>query len=87
MAAGFYLRFILMSHQNSQGLFIVMQILIVCSPAAFLAFNYILYGRFIMNTVGGQHSFIRPDRVARVFVISDIVTFLIQVGVTIQLNQ
>jgi len=78
MAVGFFLRFDLMSHQNSQGLFITMQVLIVCSPAAFLAFNYVLYGRFITNAVGSQHSFIRPDRVARVFVISDIVTFLIQ---------
>jgi hypothetical protein len=78
MAMGFFLRFVLVSNQNSTGLFIAMQVLILCSPGAFLAFNYILYGRFIVNTVGGKHSLIRPDRVARVFVISDVVTFLIQ---------
>ena len=80
MAIGFYLRCDILSHQNSKGLFIAMQVLILCSPGAFLAFNYILYGRFIVSIVGRQHSIIRPDRVARVFVISDVVTFLIQVG-------
>ncbi|KDQ62161.1 hypothetical protein JAAARDRAFT_30065 [Jaapia argillacea MUCL 33604] len=77
---GFFVRILLVSNPNSIGIYIGMQILIVCSPAAFLAFNYIVYGRFILNCVGRQYSLIRPEIVAKLFVISDITTFLVQSG-------
>lgn len=59
-----------------------MQLFLVTSPAAFLAFNYILYGRLVRNRVGDQYSYIHPRIVARVFIISDVVTFMIQVHTT-----
>ncbi|KDQ62159.1 hypothetical protein JAAARDRAFT_76148 [Jaapia argillacea MUCL 33604] len=77
---GYFIRILLVSNQNSLGDYVGMQLLIVCSPAAFLAFNYIVYGRFIINCVGRQYSLIRPEIVARIFVISDITTFLVQSG-------
>ncbi|KDQ62160.1 hypothetical protein JAAARDRAFT_170345 [Jaapia argillacea MUCL 33604] len=80
LGIGFFIRILLVSNPNSIGIYIAMQILIVCSPAAFLAFNYIVYGRFILNCVGRQYSLIRPEIVAKLFVISDITTFLIQSG-------
>jgi hypothetical protein len=58
----------------------VQQLLTLLPPAAYLAFNYILYGRFIVNCVDRRYSWIKPERVARYFVISDITTFLIQGG-------
>ena len=81
-ALGFFLRVPVRENQNSLGLFIVMQLFLVCSPAAFLAFNYIVYGRLIQENVGAKYSLIRPSIVARVFVISDVVTFLVQVSHT-----
>ena len=62
---------------------------IVLSPATFLAFNYIVYGRLIVaiddsltNTPGlrakSRYSLIPPRLVGRLFVWSDVITFLIQ---------
>jgi hypothetical protein len=65
--------------RNSLGVYVVMNFFIVLAPAAFLAYNYILYGRVIRICVGREHSRIRPEIVGRTFVISDIVTFLVQV--------
>jgi hypothetical protein len=79
-AIGFFLRVPVRNNPDSLGLFIGMQLFLVCSPAAFLAFNYIVYGRLIQTNVGGQYSLLRPNLVAGVFVASDIITFLIQVS-------
>jgi hypothetical protein len=77
---GYFMRIALVSSPNSVGLFSIEQIFIIVTPAAFLAYNYILYGRFIVNCVDPKHSSVRPNRVARIFVGSDIITFLVQVG-------
>ncbi|KIM74982.1 hypothetical protein PILCRDRAFT_827692 [Piloderma croceum F 1598] len=78
--SGFFVRIALDSSPNSVGVFTVEQLFIIVTPAAFLAFNYILYGRFIVNCVDPKYSLIRPNRVARLFVCSDIITFLVQGG-------
>jgi len=77
---GYFMRIALVSSPNSVGLFSIEQIFIIVTPAAFLAYNYILYGRFIVNCVDPKHSLVRPNRVARIFVGSDIITFLVQGG-------
>jgi hypothetical protein len=59
-------------------IFVLEQLFIVCSPAAFLAFNYITYGR-VISSVGEDHSIINPRKVATIFVVSDVLTFLVQV--------
>jgi hypothetical protein len=78
-AVGFFLRVPVRNNPDSLGLFIGMQLFQVCSPAAFLAFNYIVYGRLLQECVGAKYSLLRPAIIARVFVISDVVTFLVQV--------
>jgi len=76
---GFFIRYIMAKNSStSTGLYVLEDTLIVCSPAAFLAFNYILYGRLVRSCIGSKHSLVRPEIVGRVFVISDISTFLIQ---------
>lgn len=86
-ALGFWLRIALRTNQSSQPIYIVMYLFIVLSPAAFLAFNYILFGRFIAALEGhkpsqvekkSKYSFIPPKKVKAIFVTSDIITFLIQ---------
>jgi len=52
----------------------------VLSPAAFLAFNYIVYGRLVRFSIGLKYSMVNAAKVARFFVVSDVVTFLIQSG-------
>jgi hypothetical protein len=80
MSVGFFLRIPMAMNPNSLSILMVQQLLTLLPPAAYLAFNYILYGRFIVNCVDRRYSWIKPERVARYFVISDITTFLIQGG-------
>ena len=58
------------------------QLFIICAPAAFLAFNYIAYGRLILY-IGAEHSVVKPQKIAKIFVISDISTFLLQVRINV----
>ena len=78
---GFALRFLSKYKPDSVALFAVEQLLIVCAPAAFLAFNYIVYGRLI-SYIGAEHSIVNPQKIAKIFVISDISTFLMQVRIS-----
>lgn len=80
MAVGFFMRIPMATNPNSLPIFMVQQLFTLLPPAAFLAFNYILYGHFIVNCVDRRYSWIKPEKVARYFVISDITTFLIQGG-------
>ncbi|KAF9121870.1 hypothetical protein BGW39_010209 [Mortierella sp. 14UC] len=90
---GFLVRLGLDPHNLLVPLFVLQNILIIATPSAFLAFNYILYGRFV-TAIDPQFSFnqshlrmeksryclIPPRIVGRIFVVSDITTFLIQVA-------
>lgn len=80
MSIGFFMRIPMAMNPNSLAIFMVQQLLTLLPPAAYLAFNYILYGRFIVNCVERRYSWIKPEKVARYFVMSDITTFLIQGG-------
>lgn len=113
-ALGFFVRPSIDPYNVSLGLYIVQSMFVVISPAAFLAFNYLLYGRMILavdkdfgssaieahelesrpltvtqkltilHKAGGpkteksRFSFIPPRIVGRVFVWSDVITFIVQ---------
>jgi hypothetical protein len=90
-ALGWFLRIPLRQEQNqdNRGLYIAYYLFLVLSPAGFLAYCYIVYGRLISaadsELIGraglkakSRYSFIPPRLVARFFVISDICTFLVQ---------
>ncbi|KAG0247482.1 hypothetical protein BG011_001416 [Mortierella polycephala] len=90
---GFFVRIGLDPHDVSLILYIVQSMFIVASPSAFLAFNYMLYGRFIAaidprfgsdksqsKMEKSRYSFIPPRIVGRIFIWSDITTFLIQIS-------
>lgn len=78
ISLGFGLRFLSKYSPDSITLFAIEGLFIICAPATFLAFNYITYGRLI-SYVGAEHSIINPQKVAKIFVISDVFTFLLQV--------
>ncbi|KAG2033515.1 RTA1 like protein-domain-containing protein [Suillus americanus] len=78
MSVGVFMRIPMAMNPNSHPIFMVQQLFTLLPPAAYLAFNYILYGRFIVNCVDRHYSWIKPERVVRYFVISDITTFFIQ---------
>ncbi|CCF53185.1 hypothetical protein NDA11_006905 [Ustilago hordei] len=115
-AIGYFVRPSIDPYNVSLGLYIIQSMFVVISPAAFLAFNYLLYGRMILavdkefgssgmdlqamesqpltaaekitmlHKAGGskreksRYSFIPPRIVGRVFVWSDVATFLVQVS-------
>ncbi|KAF9781165.1 RTA1 like protein-domain-containing protein [Thelephora terrestris] len=79
VSLGFVLRVLSKHSPSSIGIFAIEGLFIICSPAAFLAFNYITYGRLI-SYIGAEHSIINPGKVAGTFVISDVFTFLLQAG-------
>lgn len=77
---GFIIRILMVqSHQDSKLFLILQTVFIACFPAGFLAFNYIVFGRLIAHCFGPRFSLIRPGIVAKVFIVSDIVTFVVQV--------
>ncbi|EPQ59429.1 RTA1-domain-containing protein [Gloeophyllum trabeum ATCC 11539] len=77
-AMGFGCRFGLHSHPESRGIYIAEYLLIVLSPCAFIAADYVLLGRLARYLKCEQHLLIPPNRITIFFVCSDIVTFLIQ---------
>lgn len=77
-AIGFGLRFALHSHPDSSGIYIVEYLFIVLPPCAFIAADYILLGRLAAFLACGEYVPLPLNRITRIFVISDISTFLIQ---------
>ncbi|KAJ3758563.1 RTA1 like protein-domain-containing protein [Lentinula raphanica] len=77
---GFITRYILAEpvHQTSKTIMILEEVLTLCFPACFLAFNYIVYGRLVLLCLGARHSVIRPQWVSTFFILSDVSTFVIQ---------
>lgn len=86
---GYVLRLVCRSNQQSIALYAVANLFVILSPAAFLAFNYMMYGRLIVaidddvtehskRTARSRFSLLPPRLFGRLFVWSDVITFLIQ---------
>ena len=61
------------------GLYICMTSCLIIAPVFYAAIEYLLYGRLV-HLVGAQYSFIKPKLIAWVFIISDVLSFFIQVA-------
>ncbi|KAG0275657.1 hypothetical protein BGZ95_008526 [Linnemannia exigua] len=90
---GFFCRLAIDPKDLMVPLFVVQNILIIATPSAFLAFNYMLYGRLITaldpqfgannsqaRMEKSRYSLIPPRIVGRAFIWSDVTTFLLQVA-------
>lgn len=86
---GFFLRLPLRNNPGGLGLYIIMDFCIVLSPACYFAFNYIWFGRLVerieekmkLKVKNRKHiTLLPPKRFGRIFIISDVTTFLIQAG-------
>ncbi|KAG8874752.1 hypothetical protein FRB97_005674, partial [Tulasnella sp. 331] len=75
---GIALRYILHSHPESKGVFIGMYLLTLLSPCAFIAGIYMILGRVAGALQMGQYLIVKPERLTRYFVFSDVGTFLLQ---------
>jgi len=80
--AGLILRAVfVLNSPESIGLYSAGQFFVLCMPALFLAFNYMLFVRIIVHNVGAKHVWLKPTIIAKIFVGIDIFTFIIQVRV------
>ncbi|GAA6031804.1 hypothetical protein JCM8097_001998 [Rhodosporidiobolus ruineniae] len=83
MAGGFAIRVYYANNWDSLGVYIGMTMLILCSPCLFLAQDYMLLHRLadaMGPNVAQRALFIRSSLITKLFVTSDIVTFLLQAG-------
>jgi len=77
-ALGIAIRFGLHAQPDSKGLYIVEYLFVVLSPCAFIAADYVLLGRLAKHLGADQHLIVSSRKITRVYVTSDIITFLIQ---------
>lgn len=77
-AFGLLMRIPFRSNPHSTGIYIIEYLFVVLSPCAFLAGDYIVFGRLVQMLDGQRHVPIRANRIMRFFVASDVTTFLIQ---------
>ncbi|KAJ7615484.1 RTA1 like protein-domain-containing protein [Roridomyces roridus] len=83
MTIGFVMRIIFSNSPNNLTLYIVEDLFILLSPCAFLATDYVLLARLTSTFdahVISSTLLVRPALIVRIFVWSDVVTFLIQAG-------
>ncbi|CCO27565.1 hypothetical protein BN14_01548 [Rhizoctonia solani AG-1 IB] len=77
-SVGLALRFGLTKDPHSRGIYIAEYLFVVLSPCAFLAADYIILGRLVAHLNAGQYLFIRPGRVMKIFLASDLFSFAVQ---------
>ncbi|KAJ7259692.1 RTA1 like protein-domain-containing protein [Mycena rebaudengoi] len=93
MAVGFAVRIIHAGTLHNKGIYIIMQMLILLSPCAFLAMDYILLARLATTfdeQVTQRCLLVRHTRIVKFFVWSDAITFFLQAsggGLTATKNQ
>ncbi|KAJ3163471.1 hypothetical protein HDU86_000050 [Geranomyces michiganensis] len=75
---GFAARVYSINHLTDRTAVIVSSIGLIIPPVLSCAALYMIFGRFI-HYIGNQYSFLRGNLVAVVFIVSDVVTFLVQV--------
>ncbi|KAI0052331.1 RTA1-like protein [Auriscalpium vulgare] len=77
-AGGIATRYVLHTNPDSANVYRAEYLLVILSPCAFIAADYILIGRLSRHLRSGKHLLISPRRITLVFVSSDILTFLVQ---------
>ncbi|WVQ82728.1 hypothetical protein IAT38_004860 [Cryptococcus sp. DSM 104549] len=76
---GFILRLVFRSHPQSLNLYIVCNLFVILPPCAYLAADYILFGRLVAFLGASEHCRpLSPRVISWVFICSDVFTFLIQ---------
>ncbi|KAJ7480660.1 RTA1 like protein-domain-containing protein [Mycena latifolia] len=81
MAVGFAIRLLFAGSPHSIALDVIMAVVIVLSPCAFLATDYMVFARLTMtfdDEVAKSCLLVRRERITKLFLWSDVVTFLLQ---------
>lgn len=78
MAAGYICRSISAKNPESLAPYIGQSLLILLPPSLYAATIYMLYGRIVQCTKRPDLSTISPTKVTKIFVIGDVIAFLLQ---------
>ncbi|EUC56584.1 RTA1 domain protein [Rhizoctonia solani AG-3 Rhs1AP] len=76
--AGLFLRLLVAEDMESIMKHATMSLVILLSPCAFIAGIYMLLGRLAIHLDATEYLLIRPNILSKVFVLSDVFTFLLQ---------
>ena len=70
-------------HQNPDSLitYVILNLFTTLAPCGFIAAEYMILGRLATWVKGERYLMIRLSRLTKVFVASDVTTFLIQVRI------
>ncbi|CAA7266361.1 unnamed protein product [Cyclocybe aegerita] len=79
-ALGISFRFGLAKNPQNKTIYILQSLFVLLSPCGFIAADYVLLGRIAGHLNAGQYLLIPARRITVVFVLSDVITFLIQAG-------
>ncbi|KAG6809870.1 hypothetical protein H0H92_014352 [Tricholoma furcatifolium] len=77
-AVGFILRFVVRADPDSIAIYAVENMFIILSPCAFIAADYVLLGRLARHLGAEKHLLVPAHKITKYFVISDVVTFIVQ---------
>lgn len=77
--AGYLGRFLSSSDTSSLGFFMIQTLCLLVAPALFAASIYMVLGRLILYLRSAALSPIKPSRLTKIFVVGDVLSFLVQV--------
>lgn len=77
-ALGLFLRVVVANDPTSVTKYALMNLISILSPCGFIAVVYMLLGRLAIHLNAEEYLLIKPRFLTRVFVTSDVVTFLVQ---------
>ncbi|KAJ6036703.1 RTA1 domain protein [Penicillium herquei] len=80
MTLGYIARCISIKSPSALGPYIMQYILILLPPSLYAASIYMIFGRIVNLTAQPHLSLVSPEKVTKIFVLGDMVSFLTQLG-------
>ncbi|KAJ5768179.1 hypothetical protein N7533_000762 [Penicillium manginii] len=80
MTVGYIARYISAKSPLELGPYIIQSLFIILPPSLYAATIYMIYGRIVNFVHSPDASMIRPDRVTKIFVFGDVISFFMQAG-------
>ncbi|KAK1658014.1 RTA-like protein [Colletotrichum godetiae] len=77
--AGYMARFLSSNAPDETGFFMIQTLCLLVAPALFAASIYMVLGRLILHLQSASLSPIKPSRLTKIFVIGDILFFIVQI--------
>lgn len=80
MTFGYTMRYLSAKDTSSIMLYAQQSLFIVLPPSLYAATMYMIFGRLVLFVNNPSASLIRPTRITKIFVVGDVISFLMQAG-------